>query len=81
MKTKKAVLGVLAGIAAGAVIGVLLAPEKGDRLRKKISRKSEDLADLINEKIDDKFDALLNTISGKVKKSKGTEEDLGKKEA
>jgi gas vesicle protein len=70
MTTGKAILGLLAGIAAGTVIGVLLSPDKGDRLRKNISKKSEGLADAINEKIDEKFDELLKTVSGKVKKSK-----------
>jgi gas vesicle protein len=70
MTTGKAALGVLAGIAAGAVIGMLLAPDKGDRLRKKISRKSEDLAEAIDDKINEKFEELLKTMSGKVKKTK-----------
>lgn len=74
MTTGKALLGVLAGIAVGAVIGILVAPEKGDRLRKSISKKSEDLANAINDKIDEKFEELLKTISGKVKKAKGPEE-------
>ncbi|MEO5603841.1 MAG: YtxH domain-containing protein [Cyclobacteriaceae bacterium] len=73
MTTGKAILGVVAGIAAGAVIGVLLSPDKGDRLRKNISKKSKDLADAINKKIGEKFNELLKTISGKVKKSKETE--------
>jgi gas vesicle protein len=70
MTTGKALLGVLAGIAAGTVIGIFLAPDKGDKLRKNISKKSEDLADAINEKIDEKFEELLKTMSGRVKKSK-----------
>ena len=74
MTTGKALLGVLSGIAVGTVIGILLAPDKGDKLRKNISRKSEDLAEAINDKIDEKFAELLKTISGKVKKSKGHEE-------
>ncbi len=74
MTTGKALLGLLAGIAAGTVIGILLAPDKGDKLRKNISRKSEYLAEAINDKIDEKFEELLNTISGKVKKSKGQKE-------
>jgi len=75
-------LGVLAGIAPREPQSVYcLHLKKVFACEKKILRKSEDLADLINEKIDDKFDAWLNTISGKVKKSKGTEEYLSKKEA
>mgnify|MGYP001600443254 CR=1 FL=1 len=74
MTTGKALLGVLAGIAAGTVIGILLAPDKGNKLRKNISRKSEDFADAINDKIDEKFEEILKTISGKVRKAKTTDE-------
>jgi gas vesicle protein len=71
MRTGKALLGILAGIAAGAIIGMLLAPDKTDRLKKNISKKSADLADAINEKIDEKFEELLKRMSAKVKKGKG----------
>ena len=68
MTTGKALLGVLAGIAAGTVMGVFLARD-GDKARKRIFEKSEDLGDAINDKIDEKFEELLKTISGKVKKA------------
>jgi gas vesicle protein len=38
MKTDKVILGVLGGIAAGAILGILFAPEKGKR-KKKIKNK------------------------------------------
>ncbi|HEU5290440.1 MAG TPA: YtxH domain-containing protein [Cyclobacteriaceae bacterium] len=69
MTTGKALLGVLAGIAAGTVIGMLLAPDKDDKTRKNIRKKGEDLADAINEKIDEKFENLLNSISSRAKKA------------
>jgi gas vesicle protein len=34
MKTDKVILGVLGGIAAGAILGILFAPEKGERTEK-----------------------------------------------
>lgn len=68
MTTGKALLGVLAGIAAGAVMGMLIAPDR-DKVRKNIFKKSEDLGEAINDKIDAKFEELLKTISGKVKKA------------
>ncbi len=43
MNTGKLLLGVIAGAAIGAALGVLFAPEKGSVTRKKISRKGEDL--------------------------------------
>jgi gas vesicle protein len=63
MKTERALLGVLAGIAAGATLGILFAPNRGDKTRGKISRKAGELTDTINKKIDDKFSQLLKTIS------------------
>jgi gas vesicle protein len=70
MNTKKAVLGIVAGVAVGALIGVLFAPEKGSRVRRGIVRKSEDLADALNDKIDQRFDELVDSLSGRTKKTK-----------
>ena len=36
MKADKIILGVLGGVAVGALLGVLFAPDKGDKTRKKI---------------------------------------------
>jgi Gas vesicle protein len=48
----KVILGILGAVAAGAIIGLLLAPEKGTETRKKISTKANDwtsqLSDLFN---------------------------------
>jgi len=49
MNSGKVLLGVLAGLAAGALLGVLFAPEKGSDTRKKISKKGEDYADSLKE--------------------------------
>jgi gas vesicle protein len=72
MTTRKALLGVLAGIAAGTVIGIMLAPPKSGRLRKIISRKSEVLADTINDKIDEKFEELLKNVFWQSKENEST---------
>jgi gas vesicle protein len=45
----KIILGMLAAAAAGAAVGVLLAPEKGTDLRQKIKTKVDDLMDDIAE--------------------------------
>jgi gas vesicle protein len=70
MDTGKAILGMLAGLAAGAVLGVLFAPEKGSSTRKVITKKGEDLADALNDKIDQRFEELINTMTGKMGKPK-----------
>lgn len=68
MNTGKALLGVLVGMAAGTVIGMLLAPEKEEESRKNRSKENEDLADALNEKIDQKFADLMNTVYGEMRK-------------
>lgn len=50
MKSGKVLLGVLAGFAAGAALGILFAPDKGSSTRKKISNKAHQYADEIKEK-------------------------------
>ena len=51
MKADKIILGVLGGVAVGALLGVLFAPEKGDKTRKKIIDKSNDYADELKDKL------------------------------
>ena len=70
MNTGKALLGVLAGVATGAVLGMIFAPSRRSHSRKNISKKSEDLAKALNDTIDERFDELVTAITGKVKKSK-----------
>lgn len=53
MNTNKLVAAILTGITAGFVIGVLVAPEKGTELRRKISDLAGDWA----EKLIDVFSA------------------------
>ena len=70
MSSGKVLLGVLAGIATGALLGVLFAPAKGSNTRKNISRKTEDLVDAMNDKIEEKVNEVMHAITGKVKKAK-----------
>jgi gas vesicle protein len=53
MDTGKIVLGVVGGIAVGALIGVLFAPEKGSVTRRNISRKGEEYMDDLKDKFND----------------------------
>ncbi len=72
MRTQKIIIGVLAGLAAGAMIGVLFAPDKGSVVRGKISKKGEDYLDSIKGSIDSLFDG----ISTKVKNVKVEASDI-----
>jgi gas vesicle protein len=64
MKADKIILGVLGGVAVGALLGVLFAPEKGDKTRTKIMDKSNNYADELKEKLD----TLLGSITKKYEK-------------
>ena len=61
MNTGKVVLGVLAGIAVGATLGILLAPDKGSNTRKQISDKADDYVDGLKGN----FDELTASVSKK----------------
>ena len=66
MSTGKMLLDVLAGAAAGALLGILFAPEKGSDTRKRILRKGEDSVDSLKEK----FNELLEGITEKFEQVK-----------
>ncbi len=66
MSTGKVLLGILAGVTAGALLGVLFAPDKGCETRKKVARKGKDLVDDLEEtvknflsEVTEKFESAL----------------------
>jgi len=60
MNTGKFATAVLLGVAAGAILGVLFAPDKGSETRKKVSEKSNDFADSLKDKFNNFIDAIAN---------------------
>jgi len=75
MSAGKIFLGVLAGVAAGSLLGILFAPEKGSTTRKKICKKGEDDIDTLKEK----FNEFINGITEKFEKVKGEVKDFAEK--
>ena len=71
MISGKVLLGLLAGLATGAFIGILIAPDKGTDTRKKITKKGEDYADALKEK----FNEFLDSVSQKFQEGKIEESD------
>jgi gas vesicle protein len=87
MSSGKVLLSLLAGVAAGALLGILFAPEKGSVTRKKISSKAEEygegLKEKFNEFVDDiteKFEKVKEDVSDfkepKKSRSESTKKDV-----
>ena len=73
MSTGKVLLGVLAGVTAGALIGVLFAPDKGCETRKKVTQKGKDLVTDLEgtlknflAEVTEKFETALKDAKEKV---------------
>lgn len=66
MSAGKVLLGLLAGIAVGATVGVLFAPDKGTATRKKISNKRDNYV----EELEEKFNSLIDGATEKFESAK-----------
>ena len=68
----KILAAVAAGIAAGAVLGILFAPDKGSETRRKINEQSKKVADGIKIKFNkgkEKFNELKEDIEQKARET------------
>lgn len=78
----KVVVALLAGLAAGAALGILFAPDKGSDTRDKLNDSLADLGDAIRERAEEQFDQLndfkekiVATLTSKAKKGEEFIED------
>jgi len=58
MNTGRVFLGLLAGVAAGVLAGLLFAPAKGSETREKILKKGEYYKDAVKEEFNDLLDVI-----------------------
>lgn len=72
MKKGKVVIGTLAGVAIGAIAGILFAPEKGSTTRKQIRDKSNDYMGNLKSKLD----KLRESLSQKAEIFRNDAEEL-----
>jgi len=72
MSSSKLLSGLLLGAAAGAVLGVLFAPDKGTETRKKLAQKGGDFGD----KVKNKFNELGEALQEKYDNIRGEANDI-----
>ncbi len=60
MKSSQVALSVVGGIAVGALLGVLFAPDKGSKTRKKILDAGKEYTENLKEKFGDLYEDVSN---------------------
>jgi gas vesicle protein len=83
MNSGKVLLIVVAGITAGALAGILFAPAKGKKTRKRLVSKSKNYSDLLKEKstkllesVAVKFEKVLDEVLFDERKTGHPEEEV-----
>lgn len=59
---KKIAYSLLAGIAIGTVVGILVAPDEGKKTQRRLLRKGKDLTDDLKDKFDDLMDSMKDNM-------------------
>ena len=62
--SSKVLLAGITGLAAGIAIGLLFAPVKGSKTRKRLKKKFMNLAEIIEDDVINKFGALKSVFAG-----------------
>ena len=82
-KTANVLVGFIAGAAAGTITGILVAPDKGVKTRKKlnkqIKRTSRDVSETIGDKVEEIKDKLNDVVDEMRSKAEETEEKIKEK--
>lgn len=60
MNSSKVLLGVLGGVAAGAIVGILFAPAKGSKTRKRIMKKGKNYSDDLKNKFEELYENVTD---------------------
>lgn len=69
-KSTKIALGLLGAATAGLVVGLLIAPEKGQDLRKKIKSKTNELVDQLGDLISKGESSIKSKVESTINKMK-----------
>lgn len=83
MSKTNILVSVIIGSFIGALLGVLYAPEKGEKTRKQIAQKSDEYSDLVKSEFDDfvksmrkKYESALDDTEEIINKGKTKAEEL-----
>lgn len=79
MKSEKAVLGFLAGLATGAILGVLFAPNAGKETRIKIVEGAKDVRDTASKTVKDLSKQAMELKDMALEKLSSAEKELKEK--
>lgn len=74
MNLEKIIIGIITSLAVGAALGVLLAPKKGSKTRKKIFKKGENMT----EDLEEKFHTLIAGVKDKYESLEHEAADVAK---